>query len=343
MPPILVTLGPLLIPLIAGAFAVYLLLPRPRPYPAWWGAGLGTVALALGGVWIVRVGALTAEVVLFYCFSGIAILAGGLLLMQKNPARAALSFALVVLASCGLFLLLGAPFLTAATVIIYAGAIVVTFLFVLMLAQQEGPSDADWRSREPLLVTLTGFVLLGAILYVLQVCTGTHEIDVLLARTQKALDQPTIEQMAEAAEADNQLLFNRFVEVLDARGLEDLRRRVEDEVRGPWEEGPARKRQALETLLAIGRQARARLGGLTLGSESPRSMSSYSGPAPNVPAPEIRRDAGGLPRLPAENAAHLGRSLFTDYLLPLELGGVLLLVAVIGSIIIAHRHEDKPA
>jgi NADH:ubiquinone oxidoreductase subunit 6 (subunit J) len=342
MPPILVMLGPLIIPLIAGALAVYLLLPRPRPYPAWWGAGLGTVALALGGVWIVRVGALTAETVLFYCFSGITIIAGGMLLMQRNPARAALSFALVVLATCGLFLLLGAPFLTAATIIIYAGAIVVIFLFLLMLAQQEGPSDADWRSREPLLVTLTGFVLLGTILYVLQVCTGTHEIDVLLVQTQKALDQPTVEQMAEAADADDQALFRRYREVLTNRGLDDLNRRVEDDVRTPWFD-PARKREALETLLAIGKQARARLGGLTLSPDSPRPMSPYSGPAANVLPSEMRRDPNGLPRMPAENAALLGKSLFTDYLLPLELGGVLLLVAVIGSIIIAHRHEDKPA
>ena len=44
-----------------------------------------------------------------------------------------------------------------------------TFLFVLhMLAQQEGPSDADARSREPRLAVAVGFVLLGALLYVLQ-------------------------------------------------------------------------------------------------------------------------------------------------------------------------------
>ena len=59
-----------------------------------------------------------------------------MLVTQQNPARAALSFALVVLSTCGLFLLLAAPFLMAATIVIYAGAIVVTFLFVIMLAQQ---------------------------------------------------------------------------------------------------------------------------------------------------------------------------------------------------------------
>ena len=69
-----------------------------------------------------------------------------MLITQQNPARAALSFALVVLSTCGLFLLLAAPFLMAATIIVYAGAIVVTFLFVIMLAPADGLSDADARS-----------------------------------------------------------------------------------------------------------------------------------------------------------------------------------------------------
>ena len=84
------------------------------------------------------------------------------MITQRNPVHAALCFALVVLSTCGLFLLQAAPFLMAATIIIYAGAIVVTFLFVIMLAQQAGLSNADQRSREPLLATLAGFVLLGS-------------------------------------------------------------------------------------------------------------------------------------------------------------------------------------
>ena len=42
-----------------------------------------------------------------------------------------------------------APFLAAATVIVYAGAIVVTFVFVIMLAQQSGATVYDQRSRQP--------------------------------------------------------------------------------------------------------------------------------------------------------------------------------------------------
>src|SRR5205807_5925747 len=120
--------------------------PRPRGSRPLWGAACAGVALFLAGCLLIRSGTVVAENVLFYCFSAIAIVSGGLLITQRNPVHAALSFALVVLSTCGLFLLQAAPFLMAATTIVYAGAIVVTFLFVIMLAQQTGWSDADWRS-----------------------------------------------------------------------------------------------------------------------------------------------------------------------------------------------------
>src|SRR5262245_5261148 len=136
----------LLLPLAIGAAAILLLLPRPRAFPAFAGALTGLVALLLAGWFFIAAVGLSIESFLFLVFSLLAIVAGGLLVTQQNPARAAISFALVVLSTCGLFMLLAAPFLMAATVVIYAGAIVVTFLFVLMLAQQEGLSSADARS-----------------------------------------------------------------------------------------------------------------------------------------------------------------------------------------------------
>ena len=177
----------LVLPLLAGAASIFLLLPRPRPRPWLPGAALGLLALVLAGVFLVPVGAATPETVLFYAFSGLAVAAGAMLVTQRNPARAAIAFALVVLSTCGLFLLRAAPFLMAATVIIYAGAIVVTFLFVIMLAQQEGFSSADRRSREPFLATVAGFVLLGALLCVLQRTYKDPTLDDLLGRVDWAL------------------------------------------------------------------------------------------------------------------------------------------------------------
>ena len=157
----------ILLPALLGMAAVYLLLPRPRRYPPLWGALLGGVALVLAAVLLLSHTGPAVEAVLFYAFAGLAVVGGAMMLAHSNPVYAALSFALVVLSTCGLFLLLAAPFLMAATVIIYAGAIIVTFLFVIMLAQQWGSSDADLRSREPFFAALTGFLLLGALLWVL--------------------------------------------------------------------------------------------------------------------------------------------------------------------------------
>ena len=83
------------------------------------------------------------------------------MITNRNPVYSALWFALVTLSVCGLFLVAVAPFLAAATVIVYAGAIVVTFVFVIMLAQQSGATVYDQRSRQPFLATVSAFLLLG--------------------------------------------------------------------------------------------------------------------------------------------------------------------------------------
>src|SRR5262249_4587555 len=150
---------------LLGLIAVYVLLPNPRRRPVLLGMAAAGVALLVAAFTIVRISRPDSpeqfiEAFLFYAFAATAIVAGALLVTQQNPARAALSFAIVILAPSGLFLLQAAPFLMAAAIIVYAGAIIVTFLFVLMLSQQEGLSDADARSREPFLASMTGFLLL---------------------------------------------------------------------------------------------------------------------------------------------------------------------------------------
>jgi len=321
---------PIWVPLLAGALAVYLLLPRPKTYPALWGAAAGAAALVLGGVLLVTRLVVWQEALLFYAFAGIAVAAGALLVTQRNPARAALAFALVVLATSGLFLLLAAPFLMAASIIIYAGAIIVTFLFVIMLAQQEGLNNADARSREPLLATLTGFVLLWALLSVLKSGGG--------AETLAQLD--SLQKSIAGGEGGDRP-FTETTELMRKLGFADLRDRSETLGGEASSEGGKDRPRALRGLEGVVREARERL---TLAPPPPGTpMSALSGPAAGTPRDEVRRNAEtGVPELPAENAAHLGVSLFTDFLLPVELAGFLLLVATVGAIAIAQRH-GRPA
>ncbi|HKI34104.1 MAG TPA: NADH-quinone oxidoreductase subunit J [Gemmataceae bacterium] len=347
-----------------GFVAIYLLLPRPRGGARAVGVAAAGLALLLTGALIVRAGAFTAEVVLFYAFSGIAVIAGGLLVTQSNPARAALSFALVVLSTCGLFLLQAAPFLMAATTIIYAGAIVVTFLFVIMLAQQEGVSDADQRSREPLLASLTGFVLLGAILYVLHAGYGTGDIDDAIARVRQAKTKPSAKEMAAVFgdEGHNfKAFFDGFRQAIkkggdssEARALSD----AVDDLQDRWvgkvvrNDDAAEGRDVCERLEEVGLRARASYGILQPPADT--RLSAYSGPpanAPLFPPADGKPDPGALrrdrdsrvPQMPHENTAYLGRALFTDYLLAVELGGTLLLVATVGAIAIAGRRGGRNA
>jgi NADH:ubiquinone oxidoreductase subunit 6 (subunit J) len=358
----LFSLWPLWLPLVAGAFAIFWLLPRPRAYPWVVGALIGIVALVLGGIFLVRPGPLSTETapgtILFYFFSASAIASGALLVTQHNPARAALSFALVVLSTCGLFLLLAAPFLMAATIIVYAGAIIVTFLFVLMLAQQHGRSDADDRSREPLLATITGFVLLGALLYVLKVGYDASELDGLLARVHQAVEEDDAKKLQETVSPkgeDN--LFDRTMALMKSYGWDDLAAQTERIQTEDWmfasPDDPETQHKALAKLEPVLLEARDRLPerlgivpmpSQTVGPDNPARqgvvLSNMSGTPANTPPAEIRRDkATRLPQLPAENSAYLGKALFTDFLLPVELAGTLLLVAAIGAIAIGQRRE----
>jgi NADH:ubiquinone oxidoreductase subunit 6 (subunit J) len=324
----------LYLPALVGAIGVYLLLPRARSFPAAWGAVAGILGLLMASAWLTGNRLLVPDAILFWIFSAIAIVAGVLLITQHNPVHAALSFALVVLSTCGLFLLQAAPFLMAGTVIVYAGAIVVTFLFVIMLAQQEGLSSADRRSREPLLSTLAGFVLLGAMVNLLERSYDVRPLDELLQQAGRAADQDSFAQMDQAL-GDADRFWSRLVPAAEAaRGSPD-RGSLEEEARllragwPKWQQDNELEaaRSELYRLVAIGERVRDSYGLLSPSPITQEAMSSFSVP---------QRDLVG----PGANVAPLGRSLFTDYLLPVELGGLLLLVAAIGAIAISSRGRE---
>ena len=79
----------------------------------------------------------------------------------RSPVYCAIWFGMTLTGTAGLFLLAGAEFLAVATLVVYAGAILVTFLFVLMLSQPEGHTSYDRRSWEPMISAFIGAVLVG--------------------------------------------------------------------------------------------------------------------------------------------------------------------------------------
>ena len=160
----------LLVPLLLGAAALWLMMPRLPERRGFRLAGViaGLAALVTAGLWLTQPTGETVRDGVFYLFAAVAIASAALMVTSRNPVYAALWFALATLSVCGIFLLRAAPFLAAATVIVYAGAIIVIFLFVIMLAQQHGLAVYDRRATQPLPAVLATFLLLGGILYTIQ-------------------------------------------------------------------------------------------------------------------------------------------------------------------------------
>ncbi len=90
---------------------------------------------------------MTLYAMLFYVLSGVTLVATAIAITQRQPVHAVLYLIVAFLSTAALFFLLGAPLLAAFMVIIYAGAILVLFLFVIMLFQrsvhERGPLP-DW-------------------------------------------------------------------------------------------------------------------------------------------------------------------------------------------------------
>lgn len=76
---------------------------------------------------------MTLPIVLFFLFAGIAVAGAIALIVAREPIHSALSLILVMVSLAVLYLLLGAEFIAAVQIIVYAGAIMVLFVFVIML------------------------------------------------------------------------------------------------------------------------------------------------------------------------------------------------------------------
>lgn len=178
-----------------GAIGLYLMLPRDRAPLVGLGALLGILGVGVFFLYLVRTtaalqaaatqpaNALAAAAtagppVYFYLFSAIMIGSAVGVICQPRPVYAALYFVMLTLAGAGLFVLLQAEFMAIVLIIIYAGAILVTYVFVIMLASQGsvgGSAHApsyDRRAAEPFISVLVSFVLVGAILQVLLPVNG---------------------------------------------------------------------------------------------------------------------------------------------------------------------------
>ncbi len=149
--------------LTLGAVGLFLAMPGGRADAA----RLGFLLLAAaGGAFIAVIELAATRGTSLGGFLGcalIALFAAFRVITHTRPVYSALYFVLLVVAVTALLVLMQAEFLAVALVIVYAGAILVTYVFVIMFAHQGRPVPYDAKSREPLLGCLAGFALLTVI------------------------------------------------------------------------------------------------------------------------------------------------------------------------------------
>ncbi len=140
--------SPLCWAIVLGAISLWLLFARRTNTLRGMGKLLGGISLLMLGTTLLRFGDWPSQLV-FWFLAGVTIVGAAAAITARSPVYTAIWFAVSLLGTAGLFLFQGAQFLGVATVVVYAGAIVVTFLFVLMLAQPEGHAPYDrvsWAS-----------------------------------------------------------------------------------------------------------------------------------------------------------------------------------------------------
>lgn len=230
----------------------------------------------------------------------ISVAAAVRVITHPRPVFSALYFVLVVISGAAIYLLLSAEFVGFSLVIVYAGAILITYLFVLMLAQQSpndsGPAqsvDYDRIPREPAGAVFAGFVLvavLGSSIFSPKV-TGP---------------EATAAQIASVKQAWRELEMMPAMLLTQARRIDASVTQVVDAGNG---------------LLTVQSDLTAKVMVLHGADGKPESLT--------LP----------LSALP-DNPSRVGMALVTRFPVSLELAGVILLMAMLGAVVLAKRQSE---
>ena len=104
---------------------------------------------------------MAATLVLFWGFGGLAVASAGWCITRRNPVASALWLVVTLFSLAALFVLLDAQFIAVLQLLVYAGAIMVLFLFVIMLLNlgRAGPTDLKGPAGLGIAVLLTGLML----------------------------------------------------------------------------------------------------------------------------------------------------------------------------------------
>jgi len=321
--------------LALGAIGVFVALPRKERGASAFGAllaaiGAGAVVMTL----MVTAGANRPNW-FFYIFALLGLGSALRVITHQRPVYAALYFILTILASAGLFLILGAEFLTFALVIIYAGAILITYLFVIMLASQApveeevvAISGYDAASRDPGAAAVVGFLLIGALtglmnMGVPQIPPGPTNVspDAVLAELPRKIERALIKDGMPDAFTLHKAAF-----IDNPRSPTPVQIRVSASDINLFED--AMKVADVENDTAL-----SKYGPLIVIPDA----GNRDDPTDDFAIIGLRAAPEGLK---GDDLERVGMALIGEHPLALELAGVILLLAMVGAVILARKQIE---
>ena len=158
--------------------------------------------------------------VVFYAFSALAIASAAMCVTRRSPVASALWLANTLFQLAGLFVLLGAHFIGFVQILVYVGAVMVLFLFVIMLLALGRSEATDIRgARGKVLAAVLGLVLAGELLALraaappLGVALPAGEVEALVAErgALQAVALPLFRQYLVAFEITSVMLLAAIV------------------------------------------------------------------------------------------------------------------------------------
>jgi NADH-quinone oxidoreductase subunit J len=156
------------------------------------------------------------ETITFYLLAALAVGASALVIGQRNPMYSVMLLIASFGALSGLYIQLDAPFVAVAQIIIYAGAIMVLFLFVVMLLNASREDAADWDRTHPLRqpgLTRWGTLLAG--LLIVQLALALGKMTDLKAPVATKTDATTVSSVTELGRS----LFTRHTFAFEATSI----------------------------------------------------------------------------------------------------------------------------
>jgi NADH-quinone oxidoreductase subunit J len=141
----------------------------------------------------------------FWIFAGLALLAALSTVLKKNPVSSAFSLVLVFFAFAGIYASLGAHLVAALQVLVYAGAVMVLFVFVIMLLSSDAPS-LDFGRTPAWAKALAGALALGLFWMTASVLRAAPATGV-----RGRLDEATVASLGGNTQVLSELLFSEYI------------------------------------------------------------------------------------------------------------------------------------